>query len=246
MFERTAPVRDASRPSGGARGRRRAISEMLGYRAVVVNVYRPAFDDMHTSAAVGSEDSVRELVGKSLAARDLDAAAGRALRAGDGAYFVAGGEFDWDALGVETATCRASTRARTRMPGGPRTLCSCRYATQGHLIGVISVDEPESGGAPTTKSRRARDNLPPRGPRAADRAGHGPRHGAPADARGHPRGVGARGRGRRSRTGILQAVCDGIRTRSGSRPCDRAGRGPDVPLEPSRPAAGRSLARETA
>jgi len=65
MFESTALVRDEADLQVVLEEVCHAIGELLGYRAVVVNVYRPAFDDMHTSAAVGSEESVRELVGKS-------------------------------------------------------------------------------------------------------------------------------------------------------------------------------------
>ena len=59
MFERTALVRDDANLHEVLEEVCRAISELLGYRAVVVNVYRPAFDDMLTSAAVGSATASR-------------------------------------------------------------------------------------------------------------------------------------------------------------------------------------------
>ena len=65
MFERTAHVRDQRDLEDVLEDVCRTIAELLGYRAVVVNVYRPAFDDMLTSAAVGSQESVSQLVGKS-------------------------------------------------------------------------------------------------------------------------------------------------------------------------------------
>src|SRR4029079_7337269 len=65
MFERTALVRDAADLHEVLEDVCRTISELLGYRSVVVNVYDTHFDDMLTSAEVGSEDSVRKLVGKS-------------------------------------------------------------------------------------------------------------------------------------------------------------------------------------
>ena len=40
------------------------IGETLGYRAVVVNIYRPAFDDMFTAAAVGADESIQTLLGQ--------------------------------------------------------------------------------------------------------------------------------------------------------------------------------------
>src|SRR4029453_1967538 len=57
MFERTALVRDEPDLQEVLEDVCHAIGELLGYRAVVVNVYRPGFDDMLTSAAVGSEES---------------------------------------------------------------------------------------------------------------------------------------------------------------------------------------------
>src|SRR4029453_4906462 len=91
MFERTALVRGEPDLKEGLEDVCHALGELLGCHAVVVNVYRPAFDDMLTSAAVGSEESVRELVGKSSPRATwvppLDQRFARR-----GAYFVPGGE----------------------------------------------------------------------------------------------------------------------------------------------------------
>ena len=129
MFERTALVRDETDLQEVLEDVCRTIAELLGYRAVVVNVYRPAFDDMLTSAAVGSEDSVKELVGKSSPRETwvplLDERFERR-----GAYFVPGGEFDWEGLGVHSYVPQHHRRATTRTPGRPRTRCSCRSATR--------------------------------------------------------------------------------------------------------------------
>ena len=148
MFERTAQVRDAADLHEVLEDVCRTISELLGYRAVVINVYRPAFDDMHTSAAVGSEESVRELVGKS-SPRETWVPLLDERFARRGAYFVPADEFDWDALGVHSYVPRHRAQRRTRRLEGGATPCSCRCATRsGLLIGVISVDEPESGRRP--------------------------------------------------------------------------------------------------
>ena len=79
----SAPPRCAARTTSRTCSRTwpATIGEVLGYRAVVVNVYRPAFDDMFTAAAVGSADSLEQLLGLELAQRDLDAAVHAALRA---------------------------------------------------------------------------------------------------------------------------------------------------------------------
>lgn len=68
---------------------------------MVVNVYRPAFDDMLASAAVGSEDSVAELVGQS-SPRDAWVPLLDERFARRGAFFVPGDKFDWEGLAVES------------------------------------------------------------------------------------------------------------------------------------------------
>src|SRR5829696_4344164 len=100
-FERTASVRDQGDLEDVLQDVAVAIGEVLGYRAVVVNVYRPAFDDMLTAAAVGSEESREQLLGtSSLNDTWTPLFAPRFERRG--AYFLPDGEFDWDSLGVDT------------------------------------------------------------------------------------------------------------------------------------------------
>ena len=129
MFERTALVRDETDLQEVLEDVCHTIAELLGYRAVVVNVYRPAFDDMLTSAAVGSEDSVKELVGKS-SPRETWVPLLDDRFARRGAYFVPGRRvrLGWD--GRAQLRAPASRRATTPMPGRPRTRCSCRSATR--------------------------------------------------------------------------------------------------------------------
>ena len=64
MFERTASVRTEEDLQHVPWQVAHTIGETLGYRAVVVNIYRPAFDDMFTAAAVGSDDWVELLLGQ--------------------------------------------------------------------------------------------------------------------------------------------------------------------------------------
>jgi len=147
MFESTALVRDEADLQVVLEEVCHAIGELLGYRAVVVNVYRPAFDDMHTSAAVGSEESVRELVGKSSPRETwvplLDERFERR-----GAYFVPGDEFDWDGLGVDSYVPRIEPSNDPDAWRAEDALFVPLRDPKGLLIGVISVDEPQSGRRP--------------------------------------------------------------------------------------------------
>src|SRR5215207_4009399 len=148
MFERTADVRDQRDLEDVLEDVCRTIAELLGYRAVVVNVYRPAFDDMLTSAAVGSDESVAQLVGKSSPRETwvplLDERFQRR-----GAYFVPGGEFDWDGLGVESYVPRIAASEEPDAWTAEDALFVPLRDPKGLLIGVISVDEPDTGRRPT-------------------------------------------------------------------------------------------------
>ena len=148
MFERTADVRDTDDLEDVLEDVCRTIAELLGYGAVVVNVYRPAFDDMLTAAAVGSEESVTQLVGRSSPRETwvplLDERFERR-----GAYFVPGGEFDWDALGVESYVPSIETSQDPDAWKAEDALFVPLRDPKGLLIGVVSVDEPDTGHRPT-------------------------------------------------------------------------------------------------
>src|SRR4051794_25789018 len=147
MFERTALVRDQPDLHEVLEDVCHTIAELLGYRAVVVNVYRPAFDDMHTSAAVGSEESVRELVGKSSPRESwvplLDERFARR-----GAYFVPADEFDWDGLGVDSYVPRIEPSDDPDAGGAEAALFVPPRDPKGLPVGVIWADEPTSGRRP--------------------------------------------------------------------------------------------------
>jgi diguanylate cyclase (GGDEF)-like protein len=149
VFERTASVRDESDLQEVLEDVARAISEVLGYRAVVVNVYRPAFDDMLTAAAVGSEESLQLLLGTVSPNDTWTPLLADRFRRVDGAYFVPDGDFDWDSLGVDTYVPDFEPRddPNAWLPGDA-LFVPLRDARH-QLLGVISVDEPETGLRPT-------------------------------------------------------------------------------------------------
>src|ERR671911_1224831 len=232
MFERTADVRDQRDLEDVLEDVCRTIAELLGYRAVVVNVYRPAFDDMLTSAAVGSEESVSQLVGKSSPRETwvplLDERFQRR-----GAYFVPGGEFDWDGLGVESYVPRIVASEEPDAWTAEDALFVPLRDPKGLLIGVISVDEPETGRRPTDEELDALVTIS--------------RHAALAlriaqdiaDDMQHQRmlervlEVSARLAEADDVEAVLQAVCDGIEDALGfNRVMISLAEEPDVPLEP--------------
>jgi diguanylate cyclase (GGDEF)-like protein len=149
MFERTASVRDESDLQEVLEDVARTIGEVLGYGAVVVNVYRPAFDDMLAAAAVGSAESLQALLGTASPNETWTPLLADRFRRREGAYFVPDGEFDWDSLGVETYVpdLEPSDHPDAWLPGDA-LFVPLRDARH-QLLGVISVDEPQTGLRPT-------------------------------------------------------------------------------------------------
>ena len=147
MFERTASVRTEDDLQCVLEDVCRTIAELLGYEAVVVNVYRPAFDDMLTAAAVGSDESIQHLVGRASPADTwYPLLADRFERRG--AYFVPGEDFDWDELGVETYIPQLEPTDDPDAWQAEDALFVPLHDSNGGLIGVVSVDEPETGRRP--------------------------------------------------------------------------------------------------
>jgi diguanylate cyclase (GGDEF)-like protein len=148
VFERTVSVRNEQDLEVVLQDLCAAMAELLGYGAVVVNVYRPAFDDMLTAAAVGSAASIEALVGRSSPAETWHPLlADRFERRG--AYFVPGDEFDWDSLGADTFVPDIEPSDDPNAWTAEDALFVPLHDAQGGLIGVISVDEPETGQRPS-------------------------------------------------------------------------------------------------
>jgi diguanylate cyclase (GGDEF)-like protein len=149
MFERTASVRDDDDLHEVLEDVARAIGEVLGYRVVVINRYRAAFDDMITATAVGAAESVHDLVGTISPRHTWTPLLAERFRRREGAYFVPDGEFDWDALGVETylPDLAPSDDPNAWLAGD--AMFVPLWDTRHQLLGVLSVDEPETGLRPT-------------------------------------------------------------------------------------------------
>ncbi|HEV2874855.1 MAG TPA: diguanylate cyclase [Thermoleophilaceae bacterium] len=233
MFERTASVRDEADLQEVLEDVARTIGEVLGYGAVVVNVYRPAFDDMLTAAAVGSEESLQALLGTVSPNDTWTPLLADRFRRRDGAYFVPDGEFDWDSLGIETYVpdLEPSDDPNAWL-AGDALFVPLRDARH-QLLGVISVDEPVTGLRPTdseldalvTISRHAALAL-----RIAQEI---------ADDMQHQRmlervlEVSARLAEADDVEAVLQAVCDGIEDALGfNRVMISLAEEPDMALEP--------------
>ena len=213
---------------------RRTIGELLGYRAVVVNIYRPAFDDMLTAAAVGDgrvdpgscsgRPRLRETWTPLFAPRferrgayfvphgelRLGPAPGRHLRAGHRA------ERRPRRLAARRRPLRAAARRRRQ---APRRRLGRRAETRpaperAELDALVATRAPRRAGASGSP------RTPPRPPSTSACSSACSRC-----PRGWPRPSDV--------DAVLQAVCDGIRDALALRQGrDRARRGDAAPLVP--------------
>ncbi|HSP74571.1 MAG TPA: PAS domain S-box protein [Gaiellaceae bacterium] len=124
------------------------ISDSLGFRTVVVNLYRPAWDAFQVTSVHGNEDARAALLGET---RDR-AAWGRLLDEAyelRGAYLIPHDLIDWAKEEIVTwvPQIEASSAADAWHPEDA-LLVPMRH-TDGHLLGVLSVDEPLSGRRPS-------------------------------------------------------------------------------------------------
>jgi diguanylate cyclase (GGDEF)-like protein/putative nucleotidyltransferase with HDIG domain len=125
----------------------RTTAACLGYGTAVINLYRPAWDDLHTVVVEGSERARSLLLGQTSTADDwVDLLDERFERRG--AYLIEHGAFDW-----------TTDRLTTYIPPGTPSedpdawhpedaLFVLLRSGAGELLGILSVDEPVDGRRP--------------------------------------------------------------------------------------------------
>jgi diguanylate cyclase (GGDEF)-like protein len=125
------------------------LTETVGYAGVVINVYRPEWDDFEVATAAGSQEMRDALLGETydrevFLRETLDERFNRR-----GGYYIPEGAFDWEI----TAGARYVPDMPTRddpeaWQPGDEFFVPCRDA-EGHVLAVISLAEPRSGRRPT-------------------------------------------------------------------------------------------------
>ena len=125
----------------------RTISESLGYDSVVINLYRPAWDDFEVTTVHGSEGAREQLLGLTQSVdvwnRLLD---DNFLRRG--AYVLPAGEYDWGDDDAGYVPPVAPGTGADAWDPEDALFVPLRH-TDGYLLGVLSVDEPVSRCRPT-------------------------------------------------------------------------------------------------
>jgi diguanylate cyclase (GGDEF)-like protein len=125
----------------------RTIADCLGFATVAINLYRPAFDDVVVTSVHGSDEARQALLGDS---RELSAWApfldDRFLRRG--AYLILEGDLEWDPAVVRYVPPLERSDDDGAWQPEDALMVPLRH-TDGHLLGIISVDEPASGRRPS-------------------------------------------------------------------------------------------------
>ena len=125
-----------------------AIAGPLGYGAVVINLYRQAWDDLEVVVVLGNQESQELLMGQTSGMEDwAGLLSERFLR--DGAYFVPAGQYDWDEDPVRTYTPVLEVSDDPDAWHPDDALMVPLRSAEGALLGIVSVDEPVTGRRPT-------------------------------------------------------------------------------------------------
>src|SRR5690348_6490831 len=126
----------------------RVIAESLGYGTVAINLYRPEWDDFQTAAVHGGEEAQKTLVGHVRRIEEwAPLLADRFHRRG--AYVVPAGEFDWEALSDDFyIPDEAAGDGENAWHPLDALFVPMRHH-DGHLLGILSVDEPANRKRPT-------------------------------------------------------------------------------------------------
>jgi diguanylate cyclase (GGDEF)-like protein len=124
------------------------IATSLGFRTVVVNTYRPAWNDFEVTTVHGIEEARQALMGDTLAweawAPLLDD-----RFAVNGAYMIPHGAFNWEHdVGRRYIPDWEPSADPNAWHPADELFVPMRH-TDGHLLGIISVGEPRSGMRPT-------------------------------------------------------------------------------------------------
>ena len=188
----------------------RTISETLGFRTVAVNLYRPAWDDFEVVSVHGNDAARAALLGNTREGAHLAVLLNERF-ARRGAYYVPKGSVDWDSLGPSYTPAGECQSHPDAWDPEDALLVPMRDAA-GHLLGMISVDEPISGRVPRDDELDLLVALADHAALAIEEANE------TRDARRHQRAleelldVSSRITGETSPDEILRRVCGGIRT----------------------------------
>ncbi len=125
----------------------RTISDALGYQTVVINLFRPAWNDFEVTTVHGSEKARAALLGQLRTISEWDTLLAEEFHR-RGAYVVQAGTFDWKEAGYSYVPPVEPGSGENAWNPEDALFLPMRHA-DGHLLGILSVDEPASLRRPT-------------------------------------------------------------------------------------------------
>ena len=126
----------------------RTIGECLGYDTVAIDVYRPEWDDFAVTTVHGNEVAREALVGRVASGADWDRLlATEFLRRG--AYVIPAGAVDWSEVGESYIPAGERAGDDPDVWDPEDALFVPLRHQDGHLLGIVSADEPASGRRPS-------------------------------------------------------------------------------------------------
>ena len=144
LLEVTRLVRTSDDIEGLLRAIARVIAESLGYHTVAINLYRPAWDDFECTTVHGSAEAEAVLVGLIRTLEDWKPLLADRF-AKRGAYFIPAGEFDWSKDGGDFYLPDMAAGVGEDAWHPLDALFVPMRHNDGHLLGILSVDEPATG-----------------------------------------------------------------------------------------------------
>jgi len=125
-----------------------AIADGIGFGTVVISLYRPAFNDFRVETVHGSEEGREALLGRERTWADWEPLFDLKFER-HGCFFLPWDEFDW------SRDTTFSFVPDMEIADGPDAwhpedgiFVPLRHS-QGHVLGIMSVDEPHSGRRPS-------------------------------------------------------------------------------------------------
>ena len=186
----------------------RIVSEALGVRTVAVNVHRPAWDDFEVAVVHGNPGAHEALLGQTRGWEAwrplLDERYERR-----GAYFVPHGEHDWDELTTYIPSIEPSNLPDAWHPED--ALLVPMHHSEGHVLGILSIDEPVSGRRPRDEELDVLVALAAHGAQAIEAAREASSAARHREALEQLMRVSARLSSNASTEEILRAVCEATR-----------------------------------
>jgi diguanylate cyclase (GGDEF)-like protein len=128
----------------------RAISSSLGFATVAVHLHRPAWDDFVVTTVHGSDAARERLMGDARERTVWEPLLLERYLHG-GAYLIPHGEIDWETYAPGSYVPEGESRTDAGAWHPEDALFVPLRHSDGHLIGILSVDEPDSGRTPRSE-----------------------------------------------------------------------------------------------